>query len=151
MVSCFLANLSGCGFHLRGSTVLPASYRSVQLIAAESPFKAALISGLQALRVQVTDRDASRIRILSVQPIRQQMAGRIVEVQVGVIVQYQLESAAGQPLGGVRTVEARRSYQFDTRAISNQGQQEATLMEESYRDAARQLIRQISTDRSLRS
>lgn len=145
--------LTGCGgaggFHLRGTKAVPAAIRQLQVIAPDNPFRAVLLTNLQALQIDTSSQNGPRLRILNVQPVRQQLAGRIIEVQLGVNVSFQLEQANGERLGDVRQVQARRSYQFDSRAVSNQAQEEATLTDEAYREAARQVVRQIINDRTL--
>jgi LPS-assembly lipoprotein len=140
--------LSACGFQLRGADSIPESYRHLRVaVPGGTPLESWIRAELIAHRVTLDESGTPRLHVLAVRPTRNQLVGYITEVSVGVEVDFQLEDAQGAPLTAVRTVIARRSYQYDINTVGIQSQQEERLTPELYQDAAQQIIRQLATGR----
>lgn len=142
--------LGACGFHLRGSGnfAMPEAYRNLQVIVPEgTQLKAWIRAELTALNVKLDDSGSPRLHVLAVRPTRQELTGSLTEIQIGVEADYRLENAQGEAITATRTVTSRRSYQYNRNTVSISDQQSTMLQTELYQDAARQIVRQVSTGR----
>lgn len=145
-------NLSGCGFHLRGtqSTAIPLAYKQIQLALPEQAkgLREPLTVYLQSLGATVNqDKSAPVLRITDYQQTRQLLSGRLTEVQLRLAITYHIESSLGEPLTIDYSVYSRRSYQYDIATVNTENQEEAHLIEEMNLDAAMQIARQLHAGR----
>lgn len=145
-------NLSGCGFHLRGTqtSAIPIAYKNVQvdLPKQAEALREPLVVYLQSLGSMVNqDKNAPIIKITDYQQTRQLLSGRLTEVQLRLAITYHIESSLGEPLTIDYSVYSRRSYQYDIATVNTENQEEAHLIEEMNLDAAMQIARQLHAGR----
>lgn len=70
--------------------------------------------------------------------------GKLTEVQLSLTAKFQLvDSQTGEPLSTLRSVLARRSYQYDIATVNTDNQQEGLLEAELYQEVAGRLARQL--------
>ena len=145
--------LVGCGFQLRGQTVLPDSLATLHIEAADrtTSFMRALVGQLRANGVSVVDEaqaPASVLRIERARSTRQALTisqdARVREYVVHLDVRYSLEDPTGEVLIDSQAIRLSREYQFDDRAILGGRREEEFLTEDLSRAMAAQLVRQLS-------
>lgn len=144
--------LQGCGFVLRQASTVPMGYQVLQLELPASDegeqLRQQLINQLLPLGVHFDTQQGPRLRIVSLQPTRHLLNGKLTEVQLGLTVRFGLEdSLTGLPLTEVRQVVANRSYQYELATVNTENQQEGLLKQELYREVASLIARQLSTGR----
>jgi len=149
----FLASLlllSGCGFHLRGSSDLALHVSSVYIeTQGASTLKAEVTRQLQNAGVSVSSKpgdDALRLvlsneqfdrRVLSVDP----STGKVREYEVGLKAKVSARDAQGNNLLKDQDVSQIRDFIFDENAVLGTYQEEAVLRKELTRDTAAQVLR----------
>ena len=143
-------NLTACGFQLR--TPVQASSlagQPMQLgLAEQSALHQPLTRELLGLGVQLADNANLTLKISNVVLNRQILNGKLTEVQLSLTAKFQLvDSQTGEPLSTLRSVLARRSYQYDIATVNTDNQQEGLLEAELYQEVAGRLARQLGTIR----
>ena len=146
------ASLVGCGFHLKGTNpqATPLVYTKLHLVIPEKAedLEKKLSVYLTASGVQLSNaNDAYVLRVLDYQPIRHELNGKLVETLLRLSVTFQIEDQQGHALTEPRTVTASRSYQYDVATVNTDDQQNTYLSKILIDDIARQMTRQISTNR----
>ena len=147
-----LGAVSGCDFHLRGTTTpaIPTAYKVIQL---DLPPQAKILYEplsvyLQSLGASVDkDKRAPTLKITDYQQTRQLLSGRLTEVQLSLAITYHIENSLGEPLTTDYSVYSRRSYQYDIATVNTENQEETHLIEEMNLDAAMQIARQLHAGR----
>ncbi len=144
--------LAACGFHLRSASTVPVRYQTLQLElpAGDNAERLSqpLISELLPLGIVFDGQVGPKLHILTIQPTRQLLNGRLTEVQLALMVTFRIEDGqTGQPITVDRTIMARRSYQYDIATVNVDNQQEPLLRDELYREVASLIARQLSTGR----
>jgi LPS-assembly lipoprotein len=144
--------LAACGFHLRNASTVPVRYQTLQLELPTGDnaerLSQPLISELLPLGIVFDGEIGPKLHILTIQPTRQLLNGRLTEVQLALMVTFRIEDGqTGQPITVDRAIMARRSYQYDIATVNVDNQQEPLLRDELYREVASLIARQLSTGR----
>ena len=151
LVCCALV-LSGCGFHLRGSTDLPEELSEVALegtrlngelgVAVRNGFSRAggqvVESRSSARSVLVITQDSSSRRVLSVNSL-----GQANEYELAYTLGFRLDDPNGTNRVVAQSIKLRRQYRFDPDLILAKGDEEARLVREMRQDAVHQMLRRL--------
>ncbi len=146
-----LMTLTACGFHLRSDAKFAPQMRHIELdgfnIAKAQRLQALLMAQLSDLHIDVSERnaasDAVHVRLLHFIPQYHVLNGRLTEVELGLMVTFDVTDAQGQTLLTPRTLWARRSYQRNLASINVDSQEETLLTAQLYDDMAGQIMRQL--------
>ncbi len=142
--------LSGCGFHLRGSSDVALGVSSVYIeTQGASSLKAEVARQLQnagvavstrpvdaGLRLMLSDEQYDR-RVLSVDP----NTGKVREYEVGLKAKVSARDTRGNDVLKDQEVSQIRDFIFDENAVLGTYQEEAVLRKELTRDTAAQVLR----------
>jgi LPS-assembly lipoprotein len=145
--------LAGCGFHLRGATVLPEAMTRTELRGAEveGPLGVEVAQVLRnaggalvgpgegATAVLVVANERVHRRVASVNA-----AGNASEYELRYVLTAALDAPDGEALAPQQTVTVVRTYNYDTSNVLGASNEEELLMVEMRRQAVRQLLRQIN-------
>ncbi len=143
--------LSGCGFHLRGTIVLPDSIRSVAISSPDGKLKDVLADRLKSNKVAVVSSptsDSAHIKITSaafnreVRTIdgRGKATGYVIILKVG----YTVLDNKGKVLVKPSVSSARRDYNFSQDQLLSATREEELLRDEMRGDAAQGILRKMS-------
>lgn len=146
------ASMTGCGFYLKGSnpSVAPVHYQKMNLILPNDTeeLEEKLVVYLSSVGVQLSNQpDAYTLRILDYKPQRMELNGKLVETLLRLNVTFQIEDAQGNALTEPRTIMSTRSYQYDVETVDTEDQEQKYLNQIIIDDVARQIARQISSNR----
>lgn len=153
-LACISAILTaGCGFHLRGQVELP--YRSVYVEGGQGGLTTALQA---ALRQGKADRLApsaakaeSVIQILSEQNSKLILSlsgiGKAREYQLQYRVSYRLITPQGKQILAPANILLVRDMTYSDAQVLAKGEEEQLLYRDMHKDAARQVLRRISSAR----
>ncbi len=137
--------LSACGFHLRGKypfDTLPAQEWVVSGGTLQKPLETAL---RYASGTIVTQSD-TELRVLSLDAKRDiytiTRAAKLNEYLLSLYVVAQAYRN-GKPWGKPLIAHVRRNMPYSDTEVLGKGDEEATLWQEIYQDAAQQLVRQL--------
>lgn len=153
VLTCGLSvGLTGCGFYLKGTnpSVAPVQYQKMNLVLPKDTeeLEEKLVVYLGSVGVQLSNQsDAYTLRVLDYTPRRMELNGKLVETLLRLNVTFQIENAEGQALTQPRTVIATRSYQYDVETVDTEDQEQRYLNQILIDDIARQIARQISSNR----
>jgi len=143
--------LSGCGFHLRGTIVLPDSIRSVAISSPDVKLKDVLADRLESSKVDVVTSptsDSAQIKITSTNFRREiktidkrgKSTGYVLILKVG----YQVLDSKGKLLIKPSVFSARRDYNFDPDQLLSATREEELLRDEMRGDAAQGILSKMS-------
>ena len=117
----FMAAVSGCGFHLRGSDVLPAEM-SVTYIQSGNPFNTLVDEFAEALRargVLVTENLSEATAVLRImdddkgrEVLSVNTSGKVLEYELYQTVRFSVSTAENLPVVEPQTVSMRRAYLY---------------------------------------
>lgn len=146
------AGLTGCGFHLKGTSPMSTSlvYTKLQLVvpANTQELEKKLSAHLSATGVQLSNaNDAYVLRVLEYKPVRHELKGRLIEVILRLSVTFQIEDRQGNAITEPRSLTASRSYQYDVATVNTDDHQNRYLSEILVDDIAQQMTRQIASNR----
>jgi LPS-assembly lipoprotein len=146
------AGLTGCGFYLKGTnpSVAPVQYQKMNLILPSNTedLEEKLVVYLSSVGIQLSNQaDAYVLRILDYKPQRMELNGKLVETLLRLNVTFQIEDAQGNALTEPRTIMSTRSYQYDVETVDTEDQEQKYLNQIIIDDVARQIARQISSNR----
>jgi LPS-assembly lipoprotein len=143
--------LGGCGFHLRGSVVLPENMARTYIVAGSS---SALGHELESMltvaggevvseRAQATailtlheERLSSRVLTLDAQ-------GRASGQVLTLLVSFSMVDGEGRAVAEREGVRIEREFSFDPDNVLAQGSEASLLQEEMRRQAAQQILRRM--------
>ena len=131
----FMAGLSGCGFHLRGSDVLPAEM-SVTYIQSGNPFSSLVDEFTAALRargVQVTENLSEATAVLRIldndkerEVLSVNTSGKVLEYELSQTVRFSVSTAENLPVVEPQTVTMHRAYLYkSTDVLGSEREKEA--------------------------
>ena len=134
--------LAGCGFHLRGTIVLPDSIRTVAISSPDVKLRDILADRLESNKVTVVNSltsDSARIKITSADFSREvrtidergKATGYVLILRVG----YLVVDSKGKELVKPSVTSARRDYNFDDTQLLSATREEELLYEEMREDA----------------
>ncbi len=145
-----MAQLTGCGFELRGRASLPDDIRSVH-VNAPAELRDELEIFIEGGGVELVEADKSADvtinvssetydrRVLTVDP----NTGKEREFELAYSATFDVKRADGTSMVGNQTVSLLRDYVFDADAVIGKSREEGVLREEMRRDAAQQILRRI--------
>lgn len=146
------AGLTGCGFHLKGTSpnVAPVAYANMSLALPQNTeeLEEKLNIYLGAAGVRISNNPNNYVlRVLDYSPRRLELNGKLVETLLRLNVTFRIEDAQGNPVTEPRTVMASRSYQYDVATVNTDDQEQKFLNQVIIDDVAQQIARQISSNR----
>jgi LPS-assembly lipoprotein len=149
-LTCLLASLVACGFHLRGAA--DVAFSSVFIQGNPLVISKKLVKSLNANNVKVLPTaegaelllemlgEESEKRILSIGG-----AGTVNEFELYYRVHYRTKLAGNELWSNTQTVEARRDYTYsDANLLAKQGE-EKRLYESMQQDVLSNLMRRLSS------
>lgn len=143
--------VSGCGFHLRGTIILPDSIRTVMVTSPDVKLRDALVAGLQSNNVIIVDgptSDSAHINIDSANFSREVRTiddrGKATGFILILRVSYKVTDSAGKELVKPSTASARRDYNFDDTQLLSATREEELYYDEMREDAAQSILRKMS-------
>jgi len=139
--------LSGCGFHLRGTIVLPDSLRSAAISSTDLKLKDILTERLESNNVAVVSNptaESASIRISSATFTREVKTiderGKATGYVLILKVNYQVVGGKGKVLIKPSVSSARRDYNFDPAQLLSATREEELLRDEMRADAAQGIL-----------
>nr|VFK48748.1 MAG: LPS-assembly lipoprotein [Candidatus Kentron sp. TC]VFK52635.1 MAG: LPS-assembly lipoprotein [Candidatus Kentron sp. TC]VFK65082.1 MAG: LPS-assembly lipoprotein [Candidatus Kentron sp. TC] len=143
--------LTGCGFHLRGSFVLPNGISSLYIqapmhlanelaVLLESNGIIVASASNDADAILRVEREAYDKRTLSVDSD----SGKEREHELVYVIFYRVLKSNGEELIPQQTVNLVRDYVFDEDAVLGTSQEEGILYQEMREDAAWQILRRLA-------
>lgn len=154
LAAALVLSLAGCGFHLRGTSGVDLSARSVVIQDQGAPSIAVeLRRELSYAQVPVTGNvsQADLIvrlsgeqydqRVLSVDP----STGKVREYEIGYQVTLTVTRPDGTLLAEAETIDLLRDYTFDEGSVLGTFAQEGVIRQEILRDAAQSVMRRLES------
>jgi LPS-assembly lipoprotein len=159
LVSCILSLvLSGCGFHLRGTSAvsLPPQLSVMRVTMGGATYPPLLVEVRNAMlslgSVKLTDDVSAAVPVLllSGESIQSQVlamdsAGRISAYLLVYRVSFSLTGADGKTLLPSQAIRMQREYTFDRLNVIATEKQSEFLQTEMRRDAAQQILRRLAS------
>ena len=143
--------VSGCGFHLRGTIILPDSIRTVSVKSPDVNLRDALVSGLEANNVIIVNSptsDSAQINISKAEFTREVSTldnrGKSTGYVLILRASYTVIDSAGKELVKPSVATARRDYNFDQDQLLSATREEELLRDEMRQDAAQSILRKMS-------
>ena len=158
LVPCILyLILSGCGFHLRGtsSVALPPELSTLRVTMGGAGYPPLLVEVRNALLalgdVRLTDDVSASVPVLQLhgesstsQVLAIDSSGRISAYLLNYRVDYSLTGADNKPLLPKQSVKLQREYGFDRLNVLASEKQSEFLQNEMRRDVAQQILRRLA-------
>lgn len=158
LVPCILyLILSGCGFHLRGtsSVALPPELSTLRVTMGGAGYPPLLVEVRNALlalgSVRLTDDVSASVPVLQLnsesstsQVLAIDSSGRISAYLLNFRVDYSLIGADKKPLLQNQSVKLQREYGFDRLNVLASEKQNEFLQSEMRRDVAQQILRRLA-------
>jgi LPS-assembly lipoprotein len=148
----FVLLFSGCGFHLRGTVMLPQSMSNTAIVGAdgselyyevENALRNAGGKVAQSVdattSVLVIDSQQINRRVLSVDS-----QGRDAEYELVFKLVFSLRDPAGQVIADKDKVTVSRDFSFDPDNVLAKSEEEVSLRREMLRQAVQQMMRRLS-------
>lgn len=146
--------LGGCGFHLQGRTVLPASLAVTHIDTQDeqSDFVQDLRRALLASGARLTSRSQEATAVVRV--LQDQVSQSVLSVsarnipreyQITHTVRFTVQAAGGRELLPPQDVTLSRDYSFDERLLLAKEREEEILREALARDLAGIVMRQLGS------
>ena len=143
--------LAGCGFHLRGTIVLPDSIRTVAISSPDVKLRDILADRLESNKVTVVSSptsDSASIKITSADFSREvrtidergKATGYVLILRVG----YLVVDSKGKELVKPSVTSARRDYNFDDEQLLSATREEELLHDEMREDAVQGILRRMA-------
>lgn len=163
LVPCILyLFLSGCGFHLRGtsSTALPPELSTLRVTMGGAGYPLLLVEVRNALlalgNVRLTDDVSASVPVLQLnsetstsQVLAIDSSGRISAYLLNYRVDYSLIGADKKALFPNQSVKLQREYGFDRLNVIASEKQSEFLQNEMRRDVAQQILRRLASFKSV--
>lgn len=148
----FVLFLGACGFHLRGSVILPQSMSNTVIVGAsgselyyevENVLRNA--GGVVAPSVDAT----TSVLTLHSQNINRHVLsvdsqGRDAEYELVLDLVYSLRDASGRVIADKEKVTVNRAFSFDPDNVLAKGEEETSLRSEMLRQGVEQMMRRLS-------
>ena len=143
--------VSGCGFHLRGTVILPDSIRTVSIKSPDVKLRDALVSGLESNNVIIVNSptsDSAQINISNVDFAREVRTiddrGKSTGYVLILRASYTVVDSAGKELVKPSVATARRDYNFNQDQLLSATREEELYRDEMREDAAQSILRKMS-------
>jgi len=151
-----LSLLTGCGFHLRGAFSIPESLQTLQILPNQpyDIFQRTLKQFLKSNNITIVDPCITKTtNIPTLTILSQAFAERTLaygsnglpnRAVLELKISYQLTNPQGKRLGTNTLVTVERELTLNPNAVLGTDNERTYLQAELYRDAASQLVRQLS-------
>jgi len=151
-----LSLLAGCGFHLRGTFSIPQSLQTLQVLPNQpyDAFQRTLRQLLKSNNITIVDPSvAETTKVATLTILSQTFSERTIaygsnglpnRAVLELKISYQLTNAQGKPLGNNTLVTVERELTLNPNAVLGTDNERSHLQTDLYRDAASQLVRQLS-------
>jgi len=143
--------VSGCGFHLRGTIILPDSIRAVMVSSPDVKLRDALVDGLEANNVIVVNSptaESAHIKVSKADVTREVRTidgrGKATGYVLIMRASYTVIDSAGKELVKPSTATARRDYNFDDTQLLSATREEELYRDEMREDVAQSILRKMS-------
>lgn len=148
IIALSLLVLGGCGFHLRGSVLLPADVDTIHLQVPNAELaeeiKLLLAAGEASIVPTRKDADLTLIvtperfdrRLLAVDP----KTGKAREFELTYTTSFQVLDKEGQSVVPPQSIFLSRDLVFDPEAVIGSNREEEVIYSEMRRDVARQVM-----------
>lgn len=148
--------LTGCGFHLRGTFSIPKSLQTLQILPNQpyDTFQRVLRQFLKSNNIKIVDHnveEATKVATLTI--LGQAFSERTIaygsnglpnRAVLELKITYQLTNPQGNPVGVNTVVVVERELTLNPLAVLGTDNERNRLQADLYRDAASQLVRQLS-------
>lgn len=148
--------LAGCGFHLRGAFSIPPALQTLQILPYQpyDAFQRALKQFLKSNHVKIVEQNIEKTNSVATLTILSQTFSErtiaygsnglpnraILELKIS----YQLTNPEGKLLGENSLVTVERELTLIPNAVLGTDNERTYIQADLYRDAASQLVRQLS-------
>ena len=151
-----LSLLTGCGFHLRGAFSISPSLQTLQILPNQSydVFQRTLKQFLKSNNIKIVEQNTENtIPVTTLTILNQAFSERAVayssnglpnRAALELKISYQLTDEKGKPLGNNTVVIVERELMLNPNAVLGTDNERSHLQADLYRDAASQLVRQLS-------
>lgn len=141
--------LSACGFQLRGMTEL--SFKTLYIQGSAPNISREMKQSFKTSGIQVVEsaKDAELLlemlgetyekRILSLSG-----SGLVREFELNYAVKFRTRESASPTWSAVQTVQSRRDFSYDDKALLGKADEEAMLVSDMHKDATREVLRRLS-------
>jgi LPS-assembly lipoprotein len=143
--------LSGCGYHLRGSIVLPESLKNVYVFGASSNLQAEMVAMLKASKSTLAPSASDAGVVIKI--IKEEMRNRVLSIgttgkstesEVDYYLRFQFFDKQDNPLMDEQTIEMAREFFNDQTAVLAKSNEEQLIKAEIYKQIARMLMARAS-------
>jgi len=154
LIGFVLIALAGCGFHLRGSAVLPEALKLMYVQGINIDDRGLgreLKQGLTRNGVTVVERYQEGSAVLTI--LENKVERRVLSVgsdakvsEYGLHgwVSFKVSDGSGQVISEAQKVEAQRDYQFDQENVLGKGEEERLLREQLNQQLVQSILRRLS-------
>jgi LPS-assembly lipoprotein len=142
-VSVLALQLDACGFHLRGSTPLPAEM-SVTYIHGTSEFDTLyddFRTALESRSVRVTQDRGEATAVLNIlenntdkDVLTVDLGGKVLEYRISQNIQFEVAAADGQPLVDQQSITRSRDFKFNRNDVLGKERESELIRKELQRD-----------------
>lgn len=151
-----LSLLTGCGFHLRGAFSIPPSLQTLQILPNQpyDAFQRALKQFLKSNNIKIVEQNIENtVPVATLTILGQAFSERAIaygsnglpnRAVLELKISYQLTDVQGKPLGNNTLVTVERELMLNPNAVLGTDNERSHLQADLYRDAASQLVRQLS-------
>lgn len=142
--------LQGCGWHLRGTQVLPSELHilHLQTESDSSKFARSLKRALKAMNVSLTDSSSSAPYTLTVSAIAPTTrtlsttgAAKVAEYELTSTIIYTIHNREGDQLIGPTKLSTEKIYLYNSSNAVSSFEEESQLRQEMQHELVQQLIR----------
>ena len=151
-----LSLLTGCGFHLRGAFSIPQSLQTLQILPDQpyDAFQRALKQFLKSNHITLVEQTTENKKpVTTLTIVSQAFSERAIaygsnglpnRAVLELNISYQLSNPQGKLLRDNALVTVERELMLNPNAVLGTDNERSHLQVELYRDAASQLVRQLS-------
>ena len=151
-----LSLLAGCGFHLRGAFSMPQSLQTLQILPNQpyDTFQRTLKQFLKNNNIKIIGQNIENtLPVATLTILSQAFSERAIaygsnglpnRAVLELKINYQLTNPQGKPLGNNALVTVERELMLNPNALLGTDNERNHLQVDLYRDAASQLVRQLS-------
>lgn len=151
-----LSLLAGCGFHLRGAFSIPTSLQTLQVLPNQpyDTFQRALRQFLKSNNIKIVDNNiAETTKVATLTILEQAFSEKTIaygsnglpnRAALTLKIIYQLTNPQGKPVGANTVVSVERELTLNPNFVLGTDNERSRLQADLYRDAASQLVRQLS-------
>jgi len=149
MIMLFTFVLSACGFQLRGAADL--SFKKLYIQGSNLSISRDLKRSLKGSGIQIVETaedaelllemlsESNQKRILSLSG-----GGLVREFELNYLVSFRVRDVSNPTWGPVQTVNTRRDFSYDDKALLGKGDEEGRLNADMRSDAIREVLRRLS-------